>query len=289
MTEPFDAASLLKCHGPAEPQVPLLLDSPHSGHAFPADFDAIVSEHDLRDGEDAFVDELYLPATERGVALLAAQFPRTYLDANRHAGDIDLALIEGGHWPHAHVPSGKARLGKALIWRTLDDGRPIYARKLTVAEVLGRIARCHAPYHRALQARIDATHQRFGVSYHLNCHSMNARAGLQGEGGAGSARADFVLGDRDGTSCAAGFTAFVYEVLSSMGYDVKVNDPYKGVELVRAYSNPAQGRHSLQLEINKRLYMDEPTRTKHAGFEVLQKNLQTLVEALLDYTRPALG
>ena len=285
MTCLLHAASSLKLYGPAEPQVPLLLDSPHSGHVFPADFDAIVSEHDLRDAEDAFVDALYRPATERGVALLAAQFPRTYLDPNRHAGDIDLALLDGGHWPHAHVPSGKARLGKALIWRTLDDGRPIYGRKLAVAEVLGRIERCHTPYHRALQTRIDATHQRFGASYHLNCHSMNAHAGVQGEGGAGSARADFVLGDRDGSSCASGFTAFVHEVLSSMGYDVKVNDPYKGVELVRAYSNPAQRRHSLQLEINKRLYMDEPSRTRHAGFETLQKNLQTLVDALLDYTR----
>ena len=130
-----------------------MLDSPHSGFQFPADFDAVVSEFDLRDGEDCFVDELYMPATELGVPLLAALTPRTYLDPNRHAGDIDLDLIEGGKWPHTHVPSGKARIGKALIWRTLDDGRAIYGRKLKVDEVLARIERHHTPYHRRSETR----------------------------------------------------------------------------------------------------------------------------------------
>ncbi|MCM5571968.1 N-formylglutamate amidohydrolase [Burkholderiaceae bacterium FT117] len=275
----------LALYGPDDPREPLLLDSPHSGREFPADFDAIVSEFDLRDGEDCFIDELYLPATELGVSLIAARFPRTWLDPNRHHGDIDLDLIEGGSWPHEYRPSGKARLGKALVWRTLDDGRPIYGRRLRVDEVLDRIERGHRPYHRALQGAIDATHARFGVSYHLNCHSMNPVAGVQGEGGAGAVRADFVLGDRDGSTCEAGFTAFVREVLSGMGYEVKVNDPYKGVELVRAYSDPAAGRHSLQLEINKRLYMDPATREPNEGFAALQANLRTLVDALLDYTR----
>ena len=95
-------------HGPAEPRTPLVLDSPHSGTDFPADFGAAVSELELRDGEDCFVDQLWLPATERGVGLLAASVPRTYIDYNRHAGDIDLELVEGGTWPYEYLPSGKA-------------------------------------------------------------------------------------------------------------------------------------------------------------------------------------
>jgi N-formylglutamate amidohydrolase len=263
--------------------VPLVLDSPHSGRRFPADFGVIVSEFDLRDGEDCFVDELYAPATELGVPLLAAQFPRTYIDPNRHRGDIDLELIEGGDWPHELFPSGKHRIGKALIWRTLDDGRAIYGRKLKVEEVIARIERCHAPYHRAMTQLLDSTHARFGTVYHLNCHSMPAVGGKLSEGSEGMVRADFVLGDRDGTSCDPAFTDFVRGTLIALGYSVAVNDPYKGVELVRAYSHPARGRHSLQVEINKRLYMDEPTRSKHAGFDSLQWNLQRMIEAICDY------
>ena len=281
---------VLIVHGPVLPLRPVVLDSPHSGRRFPADFGAIVGEFDLRDGEDSFIDELYRPAAERGIPLLAAQFPRTYLDANRHAGDIDLELLDGGQWPHAHVPSGKAHIGKALLWRTLDDGRPIYDRRLAVAEVQARIERYHRPYHATLRALLDAAHAACGVVVHLNCHSMNAVGGAMGEGGAGVARADIVLGDRDGSSCDPLLTDFVRETLAGHGYEVKINDPFKGVELVRAYADPASGRHSLQIEVNKRLYMDEATRRRHAGFAPLQAHLMQLLDALCErYAAPAHG
>ena len=258
---------------------PLVLDSPHSGHDFPADFDAIVSETELRESEDCYVDELYAAAHELGVPLLAASFPRTYLDPNRNAGDVDLDLLDGP-WPWEYRPSGKARIGKSLIWRTLEDGRPIYERKLKPDTVRGRIARFHEPYHRSLKEALDHAFKKHGKVYHINCHSMRAVAGKQSEEGAGSVRADFVLGDRDGTTCDPRFTGLVFKVLTGMGYQVKVNDPYKGVELVRAYSDPKAGRHSLQIEINKRLYMDESTLNKNAGFSSLQKNLGELLRVL---------
>jgi N-formylglutamate deformylase len=194
---------------------------------------------------------------------------------------VDLDLIEGA-WPWEYRPSGKARIGKSLIWRTLEDGRPIYARRLAPETVRGRIERFHTPYHRKLKERLDAAHQRFGKVYHINCHSMRAVAGKQSDEGEGAVRADFVLGDRDGTTCAAAFTEFVRETLAGMGYSVKVNDPYKGVELVRAFSDPKRGRHSLQIEINKRLYMEGNSLKKGAGFSRLQRNLGQLLKAVVD-------
>jgi N-formylglutamate deformylase len=267
--------SVCEIRGPKAARVPLVLDSPHSGRRFPGDFNAAVSEAELREGEDSFVDELYAGAAEIGAPLLAAQWPRTYLDPNRHAGDVDLELIDGS-WPGEYRPSGKAKFGKALIWRTLEDGRAIYSGKLAIETVLSRIKAFHVPYHEAIQKLLSETHARYGKVYHINCHSMRSVAGAQ-SGDKGRARADFVLGDRDGTSCDPAFTERVRAALAGMGYEVKVNDPYKGVELVRAYSNPAAGRHSLQIEINKRLYMDEETLEKGAGFAVLQKNLFNLL------------
>jgi N-formylglutamate amidohydrolase len=262
--------------------VPLVLDSPHSGREFPADFDAAVTEAELREAEDCYVDELYAGARELGAPLLAAAFPRTYVDPNRHAGDVDLELIDG-EWPWEYRPSGKAGIGKALIWRTLEDGRPIYLKRLSVEKVRSRIERFHVPYHEKLKEHLDAAHRRFGRVLHINCHSMRSVAGRQSTEGEGSVRADFVLGDRDGTTCDPRFTELVRAALAGMGYGVKVNDPYKGVELVRAYSDPKSGRHSLQIEINKRLYMDEATLAKSPGFSRLQSNLSEVLRAILDF------
>ncbi len=112
---------------------------------------------------------------------------------------------------------------------------------------------------------------------------MPAVSSRVSEEGPGKPRADFVLGDRDGSTCSPEFTALVAGTLRGMGYDVKVNDPYKGVELVRAFSDPAQNRHSLQIEVNRRLYMDERTREKNSGFDELRSRLDRLVRVLAEY------
>ena len=277
---------MIETHGPDDPRTPLVLDSPHSGRSFPEDFRSILCRAELRGGaEDCFVDELMLPATDLGAWLLAARFPRSYCDANRHAGDIDLALIEGGAWPDEYRPSGLAAIGKSVVWRTLDDGRAIYDRMLSVDELRSRLAQCHVPYHAALARRIEATQARFGVCVHLNCHSMNAVGGLHTAGALGRPRPDFVVGDLDGSSAAPQLTCLVLETLAGLGYHVTLNDPFKGHELTRAYSCPAQGRHSLQLEVNKGLYMDEATLQKTAGFAPLQADLMKLVSAVQGFAQ----
>jgi N-formylglutamate amidohydrolase len=262
--------------------VPLVVDSPHSGTTYPADFDAAVPVTRLREGEDTFVDELYADAPAAGATLIAARFPRVYIDPNRSLLDIDASLLSSP-WPGPAIPSRKTELGIGLIWRLLDTGEPIYARKLTVDEVKRRIVEYHQPYQRAVKKALDEAHGHFGAVWHLDVHSMPAVSSKISEEGPGKSRPDFVLGDRDGTTCEAPFTQFVARTLEEMGYVVKLNDPYKGVELVRAFSDPAAGRHSLQVEVNRRLYMDERTREKVAGFEKLRANLARLVQAVAQY------
>jgi N-formylglutamate amidohydrolase len=267
---------------PSGVAVPLVLDSPHSGTAYPEDFGHSVPREALRNAEDSYVDELYASAPRHGALLIAARFPRSYIDPNRSILDIDTALLDAP-WPGPALASRKTQLGIGLIWRLLDTGAPIYARKLSVEEVMRRITAYHQPYQKAVKDAIDATHAHFGAVWHINCHSMPAFSSAISEEGPGRPRPDFVLGDRDGTTCAPEFTAFVAQELRARGYDVKVNDPYKGVELVRAFSDPEAGRHSLQIEVNRRLYMDERTRERTPGFARLQSDLDSLVEAVAAY------
>ena len=275
-------SNVLVIHGPRPPDAPafpIVLDSPHSGFRMPADFGAVATVAELRDGEDAFIDELYLPAAKMGIPLLTAQFPRTYIDPNRHTGDID-PLLMAEPWPHATTDSGKAAIGKALVWRTLDKGKPIYNRKLGVAEVKARIERYYTPYHDALWELMANAHTRFGVVYHINCHSMGPETSVEIEGVAGQPRPDFVLGDRDGTTCEPAFTNYIGKFLQGLGYNVALNKPFKGVELVRAFSDPSAGRHSLQIEINKRLYMHTDRIEKSEGFDKLQGQMMQLMSVL---------
>jgi N-formylglutamate deformylase len=275
MTDPFHVTR------PADRTVPLVLDSPHSGTEYPEDFAPGVPLEALRQAEDSYVDELYAHGPAAGATLIAARFPRSYIDPNRSLLDIDTSLLDAP-WPGPAVATRKTTLGIGLIWRVLDSGAPIYARKLTVDEVKRRIVRYHQPYQRAVKDALDATYDHFGGVWHLNLHSMPSVSGRISEEGPGKPRADFVLGDRDGTTCHGEFTAVVADALRAMGYQVKVNDPYKGVELVRAFSDPRAGRHSLQVEVNRRLYMDERTRAKYCGFAALKRDLDRLLVTVAD-------
>ncbi|WP_137894001.1 N-formylglutamate amidohydrolase [Ramlibacter sp. 2FC] len=263
---------------------PLVLDSPHSGTDYPADFGYACDPAALRRAEDTHVEKLYGFAPDLGVAWIEAHFPRSYLDANRDTTELDVGLLDAP-WPHPvatdPVVLSKVRLGKGLIWRCTDEGLSLYARKLSVAEVERRIAQCWQPYHAAVAQAIDAAHARHGYSIHINCHSMPAVASSHATDFPGLVHADFVVGNRDHSTASAALLRLVGEQLQAQGYSVSYNHPYKGVELVRRYGQPDADRHSIQLEINRKLYMDEQTLAPHAGFAPLQAQLRALVQRLL--------
>jgi N-formylglutamate deformylase len=262
----------------------LVLDSPHSGIDYPDDFRHACDMQVLRQAEDTHVEKLYDFAPQLGAAWIEALFPRSYLDANRNTTEIDAALLDEP-WPDPvetdPAALAKVRLGKGLIWRLTDDGMPIYERLLSVPEVRARIDRCWVPYHAAVRGAIDAAHERHGYSIHLNCHSMPAIASTHATGHPGLVHADVVLGDREGTSADPRLTRVVGEHLAGLGYSVSYNHPYKGVELVRRYGDPSRHRHSLQVEVNRKLYMDERTLELNEGFGPLKRDLHSLIERLL--------
>ena len=264
---------------------PLVLDSPHSGTAYPDDFAHACPRELLRRAEDTHVEKLYDFAPALGAHWVEALFPRSYLDANRALAEFDETLVDGpwpGETPRTEGERAKVRLGKGLVWRLTDEGLPIYDRRLSVAELQQRIERCWRPYHAAVARAIDQAHAQHGYSLHINCHSMPAVAASHATDHPGLVHADFVVGNRDHSTSSPQLAELVCQWLRQVGYSVWLNHPYKGVELVRRYGRPAEHRHSLQLEINRKLYMDEQTLQMHAGFQTLQGHLRALVQRLLD-------
>lgn len=265
----------------AEPR-PLFFDSPHSGSVYPPGFRTLVPLATLRQAEDAFVDELYAAAPRHGATLLAAQFPRSFIDANRALVDMDPDMVEGG-WPLATPGNRKIAMGSGLIWRTHYPDLALYDRKLTREDVDRRIEGYFRPYRDAFLAIYDGLHAQFGRIVHINSHSMPSVSSPKSPEGPGRRRPDVVLGDANGTSCAADITELVRETFASRGLTVTVNDPYNGADLVRAHSNPAAGRHSLQIELNRALYVDEQRVEKSAGFAELQSVCTAVIAALRDF------
>ena len=264
--------------------IPLVFDSPHSGRHYPADFAYACDFQHLRKAEDTDVDDLYSFAPALGATLICAEFPRSYLDPNRRVEDIDTSMIDGP-WLGPVDLSPKTKSGIGLIWRVLDDDSPIYARQLSVAEVARRIKQCYAPYWAALTHAVEAAHAAHGRMVHVNCHSMPAVAGTVSWVKTGTPFADIVLGDRDGSTCAPEMTALLAAAFRAEGLTVAINDPYKGVELVKRFGRPLDSRHSIQIELNRKLYMNEATRERNANYPVLKASLERVMGKLAVFAR----
>jgi N-formylglutamate amidohydrolase len=275
------AADKVTIHRPAALLAPLVLDSPHSGRDYPADFAPACGPERYRRAEDMDVDVLFGDAVAVGATLLAARFPRIYCDVNRAMDDLEPGSIRGEIGMPLR-PTAKAKLGKGVIWQAVPpDGAPLYAEPLDAMAVRGRLSDYWSPYHASLAALLDDTHARCGRVFHLDCHSMQAVSNAMHEEGAGKPRPDIVLSDRDGATCSAPFLAIVRRLLEAEDFDVAVNDPYKGAEIVRRYGRPEAGRHSLQIELNRRLYMDEARLERTAAFAETKARLGRFLEALV--------
>lgn len=262
---------------------PVVFDSPHSGFEFPADFQPVATRAEIRTTWDAYVDELCADVTEAGATLVTARFPRAYVDPNRAENDIDPKVL-ATPWPQPVELTEYGRRGMGLIRRFAGPAVPMYDRQLSVAEVQARIASCHVPYRRALRDAIEAAWSQHGVVWHFNMHSMKSQ-GLGRNGGPAVVRPDVVVGDRDGTTAPRVLTEWVAGFFSQRGLRATINDPHRGADIVRTHGDPARQRYSVQIEINRALYLDESTGVRNAGFGGIRRHLAQFAMAVRELTR----
>jgi len=273
LTPPFEVAR------PRELTAPLLFNSPHSGRIYPRAFLA-ASKLDaltLRRSEDAYVEELFGFVVSLGAPLLYAHFPRAYLDVNREPYELDPALFRDGLPHYANTQSVRVVGGLGTIARIVSESDEIYREPLSLVAALERINGRYTPYHATLRTLLEEAEQAFGLAVLIDCHSMPS-APIADHGGG---RPDFVLGDRYGTSCSGEMTRVAAELLKAQGYAVALNKPYAGGYITEHYGRPQAGRHALQVEINRSLYMNETSFDKSPGFGRLKRDLEQMVRALM--------
>lgn len=266
---------------PAEQSVPLVFASPHSGQEYPPEFVARsrLEPLTLRRSEDAFIDRVFAAAPRFGAPLLRAHFPRVYVDPNREPYEFDAGMFAEPLPDYVNARSPRVAAGLGTIARVVANGEEIYHDKLSFEEARQRIERHYFPYHRALQDLLDATQARFGCYLLVDCHSMPSVGGPM-DADPGLKRLDIVLGDCHATSCAPAVMQLAERLLRNEGFTVRRNVPYAGGYTTRHYAAPRQGRHALQIEVNRALYMDELAIRPTPGLERISQAMTRLIRAL---------
>ncbi|GJE00937.1 N-formylglutamate amidohydrolase [Methylobacterium isbiliense] len=259
---------------PARHSLPYVFNTGHSGAVYPASFLAAsrLDAVSLRRSEDAFVDRLFAPVVDLGAPLMRACFPRAYLDVNREPYELDPRMFDGRLPAFANIRSMRVAGGLGTVPRVVADGQEIYRGRLPVAEATARIEGLYKPYHRALRGLVTRTAVAFGHAVLIDCHSMPSTSLGRDE----AARVDVVLGDRFGTACGHALMEAVEAALRDRGFRVIRNKPYAGGFITEHYGEPALGRHALQIEINRALYMDERSLIPKPGFEALRESLRAV-------------
>ena len=232
---------------------------------------------DLHRTEDAFVGDLFAPVLEHGAIQIEAQYGRAYVDLNRDVRELDADMFADGVPRVAGMPSARVKAGLGCLPRVGSSGHEIYRGKLSQAEGGFRLDHVYDGYHGALQAEIELLKGDWSDVVIIDCHSMPSRQPGR------SSLPDIVLGDRFGSSCSAHLTSVVEKAMRTLGFSVSRNAPYAGGYTTRRYGRPRRGVHVLQIEINRSLYMNERDVRRSAGFDALQKQLNEVTAAIIQF------
>ena len=269
-------------YGFGDVRYPLVLASPHSGQVFPEEFLAAVGKglDELRGNEDSFVDELIMPVCAKGIPLLSMNISRAFIDVNRDKIEIDPQMYY--NYPSdRNIPGGiRCRVGLGVVHRINSQRENIYDGKLDYYEVQARIANVYDVYHKKLQQIIDKTVRKFGFCLVLDCHSMPSKiCSLMQD----DRPIDFCLGTLFEQSCPEEISRFAQQSLSERGYKTVMNCPYSGAFTTFNYCQPRKNIHTMQLEMNRALYMNENVHKKSDNFQNLSDDLCGFAEGLAKF------
>lgn len=261
---------------------PLMLSFPHSGDDYPEDFgyDPNLTFAQIDHPNDKYVDELFDRAGSLGLTTIKANFPRAYVDVNRHQHDIDAEMLDNPDaWPGRFLPSGSVQVGATLFW-SKAYGTPIYDRKLSVEEAHDRLSCYFIPYHQTMTRMVERLREQHGEVYIVDCHSMTQ---FDHELRGGKERPEIDIGTRRGSSCDPDLADKMAELFAERGYDVGMNKRFIGGEITLRYGWPKIGQHILQVEVRRDLYMNETTRARTENFSKVQADCAWVIEQFKAY------
>ena len=268
---------------PAALPVPVLIAVPHAGRCYPASLTAAMRDPAWGPArlEDRHADALGAAVAEAtGAALLVAQAPRALIDLNRAPDDVDWSMVAGAsarRAPHS-AANRRARSGLGLVPRRLPGLGEVWKQRLALDDLTARIEDVHRPYHRAIADTLDRMRDRWGAALLIDLHSMPPlrQPGHAGEG------AEFVIGDRFGSSCAPALSALALRHLAGAGRRVAHNRPYSGGYALDHHAAVRRGIHAVQIEVCRATYLDARLDQPGPRLPAVARMLTGLVRTLAD-------
>ena len=269
--EDFNQTAAVEVFSPPEQAIPFIFNSPHSGNYYPKSFleASQLDSQSIRQSEDAYVDYLFSDVLKSGATLVRANFPRAYLDVNREPYELDPKMFCNKLPSYINCNSLKVAGGIGTIARIVGKSQEIYSHPLDVNEVLHRIENLYKPYHQALQNTIEKIHDKFGYVILIDCHSMPTRYWDNKN----IFRPDLILGDRFGSSCPKNLTDSAEKIFHSLSYSVGRNKPFAGGYITEKYGQPELGYFTIQIELSRKLYMNESNFSLIANSEKVKNDL----------------
>lgn len=266
---------------------PLILSVPHSGRFIPKEFldNVAVSEQELLSSCDCFVDNILYPLTELGIPMISMNVTRAFIDVNRDKIELDPSMYS--NYPNLNANMGrKCRVGLGVIHRISGNNLPIYDGLLDFDEVSDRIKNVYDIYHKRLKQLVDKIVKKFGFCMLLDCHSMPSKIF---QNMPDQKEIEICLGTLFEQSCPSEMYDFVYEQFNKLGYNTAFNCPYSGAFITFNYCQPRKQMHTLQLEINRKLYCDEKLQIKNINFQKISNDTCSAIEKfahfLLDFKK----
>lgn len=256
-------------HPPRGP-LPVLLSVPHSGRDYPDWLiaSACQGRAALASVEDPLVDRLAWRAIQRGVGAVIARAPRAAVDCNRGEEEVDPAIIEGAR---RGPMSARARGGLGIIPARTQQHGYLWRGAVTRRQLDDRLDQAHRPYHRAVADQLDLLLDRFGSALLLDCHSMPPpAAGIP----------PIVFGDCHGRSADRWIGDTARAIARREGFEAGLNNPFAGGHVVERHGAPSRGVHAIQIEIDRRVYLDPEMRAPGPGFDRAAALIEALVVGL---------
>jgi N-formylglutamate amidohydrolase len=257
-------------------QYPVIISLPHSGTKYSKNFlnSTQLTKNELQLSEDSYVDILLLNILKNNISFVKTNFPRSYVDVNRHPFEVDPLMISSKIPNFINSKTSKTVSGIGVIPRVSIYGNEIYNQLLTRKEVIRRLLQCYFPYHKKLKFLIKSLKNKYNNILVLDFHSMPSSSLVH--------KTDIVIGNNYNLSCTPTITGLIKNYFKSYDYITLENNPYSGGYITKSLGNPLKGVNVIQIEINRSLYMNEKSLYKYENnMNILAKNINVILTKLV--------